>query len=304
MAVEILGFNERQLKLFEQIDSLIDKGEDVISMIRSTDEALRKRAYRCFPPDGRESSSEKALRLYGFRMDSRTPRPLELRRCVVVSGYEVTVDEVLFEEIVVLYRISPRSLRRLLRPYIEEAVFESLSNFVSDHEPDELTYAALEGRYKHFINLKIGGMGRFRELFNVDYNLLLYGRSNPSERFISLGLEFEDMVGKYIFSDAEKQVVVGNCRPDFIIGDRWVDTKLSRSTVFDYRDNTIEKYLQRTDDLLIVYALDDGHVPKHIPENVKLTHVSEFYEDLPPEIIAEFEDFLSKAYRFKEERCY
>lgn len=284
-----------------RIDTLIDEGVDVVKEIKRQSSALRKRAERNFPSKGGESSTERTLREYGFYSYEGTPNALELRRCIEVNGCDVEINPHLFSELQVLYGIDDSHLRGLLRPYIKEARLESLSNYVLELEPHEIIYTNLRDRFKHLIDKNIGGMDKFRELFNVDERIPRYSRDGKMERFIALGLEFEDMVGKYVFPNAFKQVEIDNCRPDFVIGDRWIDVKLSRTTAFDYRDNTIDKYLQRTDDLLIVYALDnDSPAPSGIPNGVELAHISEFYEGLPPEVISEFEDFLTRAYGFKE----
>lgn len=304
----MLMITERQEDIFKLFDEVIDRGDCVKSFI-SNNEAIRKRINRNFHNLEGRSKVDTAMYMYGFDDFSGTPTPIEIQRSIYITDeYTVEIDAAKFIELKSIYNISENDLRRLFRPYLQKLKLDSLDIFISSIDADEFSYSLLRGfsELRYATSIHFSSMDELRSLYNIDIRLRNYSRDySKFNLFTSLGNEFESILRKLDFiggSDGCKHnPKIGNCRPDFVVGNSWIDAKLSKSTALNYGDETIRKYTKHTDDLTIVYALDDGVDVSNIEReyNVTFKHVSEYYDNASEEAIAEVKEFIKKASSIK-----
>lgn len=288
-----------QERLFEVFDKLIDEGKVIHDEIQR-DGALRKRVLRNFPPSESKSSTRVAMEAYGFIFDKNIPSTEELQNCWLIGDrFELLINEEVFNDLMARSNLSPLEMRRLVRQERKVMELEALSEFVRETSPELISYKNLR-KYPHlrsYITSNFDLFEDFREAFNIDYRLVFY--NSPSLRWIHIfnGLSFEKLLEEHLFGTEASQVPYKDSRPDFVVEGEWIDAKLSKGTALDYRDDTIEKYLRHTDHLTIIYAIDDGADTSAVEEdyNVEFKHVSEFYERMNDEAIAEFEELIERS---------
>lgn len=293
-------FTKGQESVFEIFDELIDNGTDVWDEVQSN-EALRKRINRNFECVEGRTKTESALFLYGFIDFKYIPSSLELKRCWIVnnSGVELNQNEV--RHLQSVCNLEFDEVLSMAREFKDEAIAEYVFDALSRTEPTRVKYSLIRDEFpsfvRHFLEVNKVTMVDIRRFLGIDFEMILYEYPNHLD-LCALGREFEHLLGKYVFKESDKQVLIDDCRPDFISEGRWIDAKLSRSTAFDSRCKTVEKYLGKTDKLTIVYAVDDEH-PRYPDNNVDFVHVSEFYSSLHQDAIDEFENLISRAGNIK-----
>lgn len=286
-------------RFFKHLDNLIDDDvDDLVTLVRS-DEALRKRCYRLFPPTDEKSSTRLALEAYGFSFNTYKPSEIELESCLFIGDdYEVSIDKLRFNELLSICNLRECELSRILRPYIKNMRFIALSEFVRSHSPEEVSYKNLKAfpNLLHTISV-LGGMDSFRKLYSIDKKLSLYELDSKEWIYILHGLEFESLLRKHLFKDLDYQKRYRDAIPDFVDGDVWIDAKLSKSTALNSNDNTIDKYLKYVNKLKIIYLFDDGADVSSITDDsdVCFEHVSEYYKDLSDSSIEVFEDLIYRV---------
>jgi transposase len=99
-----------------------------------------------------------------------------------------------------------------------------------------------------------------------------------SNEFLSLGTQFENMVGNLLdylnISNSRQKVIKVNgsvLRPDFILDQNdWADAKLSNSAI---TDNSISKYSSKCRNLYFIFGVDTVDEIKNLPENVYTINV-------------------------------
>lgn len=246
-----------------------------------------------------------ALKEYGFIGDNLyTPRELELKRCISINTDDFTV-EINNEELLNLAavcRMDLHDLKQMVYDYADEAKLEALSEYVRLTEPDRLNYGTFR-KYKHlrpWVDRLMGGYDVFKELCYVDDRIFAADVST----LINYGREFERLVGEALVhmygSNVKKQVKYKDAIPDFVIGDTWIDAKLSKSTAFRPEVKTIEKYRKFTNDLKIVFAVDDTHgLEMNDVDGVEFIHISEFYSELYDSLVHELKEFVQRAGKVK-----
>ena len=291
---------DRIERLFTSIDNLFDEGcVDVVREVRSN-EALRKQCNRLFPPKKDKSSTTLALEAYGLRFDTYVPNRKELENCLFIGeDYKVEVDIYRYNELLVCCNIDQSDLDDLLRPIKTELRLEALSNFVRETSPDMISYSSLR-EYPHLrvlVEQDLGGIEKFRERFNLDKRMVFYANTSKTRSLINNGFYFEELLENHLFGKVNAQVTYKDSRPDFVVEGNWFDAKLSKGTALFHKVNTIPKYLEHTDHLTIIYAYDDGADTSEVESlyNVDFVHVSEYYDLMSAEAVAEFEDLIERV---------
>src|SRR5690606_6404155 len=87
--------------------------------------------------------------------------------------------------------------------------------------------------------------GISHELVSMQENRLLFW-GQAGRDFEKAALEVFEVYGVSVIYNRQQ---ADGCRPDFVLSDRWADTKLSKSTIFSAADKALEKYLEHTDKL-------------------------------------------------------
>jgi hypothetical protein len=103
-----------------------------------------------------------------------------------------------------------------------------------------------------------------------------------AQHTIPLGLSFEKILGD-ILTELEVPFKKGYSRtikPDFNLGNKWIDAKLSKTTYLSPTCKTIEKYEPLCEELELVYLIGDSST-QVLTEKTKLVHVSEYTKELP-----------------------
>lgn len=292
----VMDFTLGQEKIFKIFDEIINQGGIVWEEIQSN-QALRKRINREFSSVNGMSKTESALFLYGFNDFCSVPTILELKRCWEVVDWEVRLNKEYFNELLGVYNINEEYLMKLVNEHKEEVVLNLLSEFALNH-PDKF-YDEYFKKLKHhslryFIYKKFGDFSKARAFFGVPDELTLIDRPYLL-KLSSLGREFEGLLEKWLFEDLDRQVNIDDCRPDFVDGSLWIDAKLSKSTAFYSGVETIPKYSEKVEKVLIIYAVDDMLGIPTLPENVEIKHISEFYEEIEKEGVEEINEFIKRV---------
>jgi len=181
------------------------------------------------------------------------------------------------------------------------AKFEAIERFVMSVDPTLITNDLLDTKrhIKMYIYQCFGNYGNFRKHYGI-YTIFM--DNCGAATFMSDGYEFERLLGEVlgeVFSHDEIQRTpwIGDCRPDFVIGSKWFDAKLCRSTALYSNCTTISKYREYTDDLTIVYAVHDTRAKNR---KAKFICVKEFYPYISNDLRIKCEDFIAEVLRKKE----
>lgn len=290
-------FTKGQERVFKIFDELIDNDIDLWEEVQRN-EALRKRINRNFESIEGRSKTETALYLYGFDDYVGIPNILELKRCWKISDNGVVLDKLHFNYLKALYNITDAELFRLVNIHKEEVIDHFISNLVSSGLFDDYSLDAIRNmspKTYRMIYTKYCNSFNFYFAFGIDFKIVYYTRSSKHNFFFALGLMFESLVKKYVFPNENYQVIIKDCIPDFVINGRWVDVKLSKSTVLT--DGTIEKYFNHVNKLTIIYAVEDNSDVSFYADNgfIEFIHISEFYKNLSKFEIQEFEEIIECA---------
>lgn len=298
--------NDKQERIFEIFDDIIEKDIDLHDYI-SKNNSLRTRIGRNFKNDLGNTAVNEALRMYGFTgfNESTKPSRLDLYRCFDCNEvtYEIKFDEDFVNHISTIHNTSPNEVKSLAKTeWLDEIRLEMLSKFVANNDEDFLAnpYTYKENsRIRGYFRCIFGDINTFREAFGINKMLNPNRTMQGHYYYIEAGKRFEEIIKRCFDAnqtEVYKQVSIGNCRPDFVLGDSWMDAKLSKSTTF-YGSKTIEKYTKHTDALTIIYAIEDVRdesIPL-LPQGVDLIHVLDYFSDLPQGLQDEIKVFISEV---------
>lgn len=300
------NLSANQEAVFKVFDELIDKDIDVRSYIQING-SLRIRIGRNFKGKGSSSAVSEALRLYGFTgfEESTTPTQYDLYKCFECDykTYEIKFDEEFVAHLSVVHNLEIRKVKSLARDrWIKEIKIELLEKFVTENEEDFLanpyTYKN-NSRIRGYFRNVYGDIETFRSAFNINKSLNPNRTMQGHYYYIEAGRRFERLIKRCfdaIQTEVDVQMSIGNCRPDFVLTEGWLDAKLSKSTAF-YRSDTISKYTKHTDNLTILYAIDDvkDDTLPLLPIGVDFIHVLDYFEGLPQELQDEIKMFISEV---------
>lgn len=102
-----------------------------------------------------------------------------------------------------------------------------------------------------------------------------------SQKYARAGHRFEEVLGDILrdlgvdFRKYEHE----RWQPDFVVGNHWIDAKLSQSTV--YNSDTIEKYEPHCDELTIIFLRGDKGFDKKLTDKTRMINVHNLLTDLP-----------------------
>lgn len=294
--------NYQQKSCIKLLDELVERGVDITNLGKELPKneyhRVRKRMYRAF------GTGENALKAFGLYDINGEPSDYELYRCFYIDdNYEVKENAHEISLVSDIYYLNELDFRRLYRPILKEVRRDALDEFYRNEFPDKIKSTIIESdEFSHiwnYIRQIYGNIGNFMDAYGtplyifVDYN---YDKYNGEA--IKDGHTFEvvaEDVLKAIYANIQCQVSFEGCRPDFVLGDKWLDAKLSRHSPFHPRSTMLERYLKHTDDLTIIYARDKRE--PYTQENVKFVHISEYYPELEKlgrrELIDRCESFLA-----------
>lgn len=293
---------------FELLDNMIDDGIDVMSLgvslrgdAKYKYETVRKRLSRAF------GSVNQALVEYGLFEKRGEPVELELHRCFEITGdYLVVENEYKKEDLMDIYNVTETEFKRITKDVRNQCEKEALSMFASDFYPDGFKHHFLRERklyhLRGYLTRHYGdSFERLANELGMDYRLV---ERQTYEPLFDLGNTFESIVGEVVEGFyVKKQQRIGDCIPDFVMGETWIDAKLSFGTVFQRSCQTIEKYTKHTDNLTIIYALDKSKRRK--VGDVRFIHISEFYPHLEStgqhDLILRIKNFIETAEETKQE---
>lgn len=292
-------------KCFQIIDKLIDEGYDVENLAKELPNfygSFRKRLTRNFGSVGQAFTS------YGLYEMNGIPSDIELYRCYEISErYEVVVNDLEKHRIMDLYFIDELTFKKLSKDIVRNMRIDALDEFYRNEFPENLKHTFIEKEeYKHlwvYISNIYGSLRIFLKQYDVDPNVFIernYGGGHGN--FIKAGFRFELLVKRMfdtLGSSYKYNKRVNGCQPDFQLSDRWVDAKLRYNTVFYPTCQTIEKYLDETNNLEIIYCLGEGNRTLQDKDRVTLVHISEYYPKLSEigagYLIEEIEEFIHES---------
>lgn len=298
--------NEKQERIFEIFDDIIDKDIDLYDHIQK-DNSLRTRIARNFKNNLGKSAISEALRLYGFTgfEEPTTPSHLDLYRCFDCEdeSYVIKFDEDFVNHLSVVHNLPTNKVKALAKErWLKEIKLEILIKFVSHNEEDFLAnpYTYKDNtRIRGYFRSVFGDICTFRSAFGIDKMLNPNRTMQGHYYYIEAGKRFEGLIKRCfdaMNTEVDVQISVENCRPDFVLNDGWMDAKLSKSTTF-FGSDTIKKYTKHTDALTIIYAIEDvkdESLPL-LPPGVDLIHILDYFGDLPADLRDDIKLFISEV---------
>jgi len=301
----------KQEKVLSKIDEIIDNevsGEIPLDKyIRSVD-SLRKMCERAF------GGVKEALDAYGYFTENYIDYTDEqvidfVLPCFRIVGFgEILVDKELFNQKV-------QHINAFNSQYTESSILKLITKHLTHDRIEHytLTFGELGVSAFYFrpslgtvrqieklISNTYGNISEYRRIYGLDMRLLDSSNSaSKRRRFLDLGAEFEQLTYATlttIYDGVQYQRKIADCIPDFIVGKRWYDAKLSRSTALNPSCETIEKYRKHTDYLTIIYAIDDTTATD---DRASFVHISEYYPYISTELQREIDAFIRKASKVK-----
>lgn len=293
-------------KCFEVIDELIDEGVDVLNLRSNVSDRRYESIKRKLSRYG--GGIRNVLINYGFfELDNQDrgvylPTKLEIERCFYIShDYRVLINESTKELILDLYHLRENQFNKISKEIMKDLKKDALDIFYLKEFPENITFSFIrENRHlEMYINDIYGSLALFRERYGMSELLVetLYARNRGL--YAKAGRIFEKLVKEVFIAldiNFKYNMWVGDCRPDFIVGETWIDAKLRYNTVDGDTCLTIQKYLPRTDNLVIVYCFGEGPRVRDFGKNVTFMNIREFYSDLYDageyELVDQIEHFI------------
>ncbi|WP_459198762.1 hypothetical protein [Bacillus subtilis] len=303
-----MGTQKMQEKALELLDELIDAGIDITSLrkelIKHTEfkyGSVKNCLSRGF------GSIKNALKAYGLYDPIGTPARLELERCIYISDdYRVVENRRKSYELKELYNISDIQFKKHILGIKSDLEKEALEEYVKETFPEGLSRGYIRDHRLWHIESYMrkyfsGSARKLCEEWGLYYEIFNYSSRSAHPHccfYLNKGFEFERLVSKALDSlhpnAVEKQKIVGDCRPDFVIGDVWLDAKLSKGTVYGPGVKTIDKYLEHTGNLTVIYARDDERINESGGVNFLSARqlIAELRKSGHYEVAVEMEEFL------------
>lgn len=311
--------NDKQERVFKVIDELIDsdavrdgEGREVsLPRYIGLTPSLRIRLIRNF------GSVVEALAQYGYTSGkkpiSRNQLIEEIKKCAYVEDdLYIRFRDGDLDWIYDFYEVAAGDMYKAKVFVMSELRREAVFNFLENADVDDISDLNKKDSAKKELLRKsiwktFGSRKNAYKCYGF-HKFMVNKSDNPIVLFSKLGRDFEDAVLE-VFADSGVTVIynreqVPGCRPDFTLSDRWVDTKLSKSTVLSAADSTLSKYPQHTDNLDIIYALDDlpdEEVPE-LPEGVRLVCVFDYFDEIPTDLKMRIERIIEKASDYRKRR--
>ncbi len=274
-----------QSRCLEFLDDLVERGVDITNLSKELPEkeyhSARKRIHRAF------GTMEKAIEAFGLTETNGYPEDYELYRCYYINDkYEIVTNEYEKEFVCDIYNLSEVDFKRLSAPLMKDLRKDALDEFYRHEFPDNIKSSFVESEeYKHvwgYIKSVYGSVRKLMEFYGTPSEIFVdYDYCGWDGVSIQKGHTFESIVKdmlEVIFDNVQYHAIFDGCRPDFVIGDRWYDAKLSAYAPFHPKNTMLERYLKNTNDLTIIYAKRKRSPYKR--SGAKFIHVSELYSDL------------------------
>jgi len=275
---------DQQKACLEILDSLVEKGVDITNLSkelpRKEYNAVRKRITRAF------GSVQTALKEFGLYETNGNPCEYELYRCFSINEiYKISKNEYEINNLRNLYNLSEFEFYRISKEVIFELKKDALDEFYRNEFPDNIKTSTIRNEFPHiwnYIRTIYGNIGNFMKFYGTPSHIFVeYDYDRYNGKAIKDGYIFEGIVSdvfRAIFDNVKSQVIIEDCRPDFVVGGDWYDAKLTLGTVFHQRGTTLKKYLKHTKKLTIVYA--KGKCRPFESDGARFIHISEYYNDL------------------------
>lgn len=303
--------DKKKERVFEIFDELIDtdasNGQSFLKYINRELPSLRKRCIRTF------GSMKAALTEYGFILESEEELELPKLFDFLCGCFEVAEDgriRVDFEqfldksnELTALGYVVNRT--KIIKQMEEALELDRIEAFIRKY--NERACEILDSTGKKYPENQINTI--IEKYYKVRKNVYKTYKVNPfmitSASFVrlrelmKLGSEFEDIVYEVlaeISNGVDRYFILEDCRPDFVIGEKWYDAKLARKTALDTRSSTIDKYTKHTDYLTIIYAIDDTTATD---SRANFVHITEYYPYISVELQRKIDAFIRKATEVK-----
>lgn len=304
--------NAQQERLLNRIDDLIDSAEVEDAAMNG----ISLHSYISRSPKHRMACIRafggviEALTAYGYYDDTRSE--INYRQLLNIMAPMIVLSEAdkpflpehekdYLSEIFIFDKIMFRECYEEAKDYKRLEMIEDYIEHggiipkLFDRENRSVSGGLSNAAYKLF-----GSAKKLCEYFGITYEMVSM-QENPIKFFGDAGRDFERAVLE-IFEECGVSVIynrqqVDGCRPDFVLSDRWADTKLSKSTVFSGADRALVKYPKHTDKLDIIYAIDDmpdEEVPE-LPEGVRLVSVFDYFNEIPADAKAKIERIIEES---------
>lgn len=277
-------------KAIARLESYIDRGVDITRLSKELSDSEYQSFRKYVSRDSGLAISELVDNY--LKAASWSPSKIDLERCFYISDdYKVSINEFEKEHLLDLCNITDDDFRNLTSEIIYELEKDALDYYYRDHFPDGMKFEYI--RNNGFYHLRM----YLKRHYNDSFHVMLSEYRTKYETFVdrrkdhveglqkrqTLGRYFEDICGQvldalYGESNVRKQVVFGDCHPDFVINGGWYDAKLSQSTVYHRGCDTLEKYAKHTDKVTIIYAL--GAKMNKDYGSYRMLHISNLYEKL------------------------
>lgn len=188
------------------------------------------------------------------------------------------------------------------KPYVPfrwdaENVKRQLMRWIREGKPVNYTYVAM--KHNGIIVAARKFYGGWAELFEAcGLNYDDYRTDTDMASFYGKQLEdiFADILDtlqiKY-----EREPHIDNCRPDFVIGNEWVDVKLSEWTIHISDCDTLKKYEPHCETLTIVFLRGNKQLNKKITDKTRIVNIGFYIDQLPREKRGYFYGLLDEIER-------
>lgn len=300
-----LSENEiRVIERIEKVEEIVAELDIAIeSYIRRNNKSLSKACRRTF------GSIENALCIMGYEsirkpLISDEELLLLFHDCYSIDndGY-LTFDDDFINNLVEIYSefyegLNAKKIKKLIRYNHEIDRLEKVVEVYGIEIRDYLfprPYSKKWRQINTIIEKSFESFEDFYNLFQLNKKLSKSYNRDKFKQYITLGKEFEKIVGDVlneVFGDCEYHKKVIDSIPDFVIGNRWYDAKLSRSTALNKNCKTIDKYRKHTDYLTIIYAIDDT---EDSDDRADFIHITDYYPYISENLQRKIDAFIKNA---------
>lgn len=231
----------------------------------------------------------------------------ELMECVYIrDDFKVVLDIERLNNLSALCGYSVSYLKSAIKPFVRDLEKDALSEFVCSLDFDEVNNNNIT-RYRHivyYIYNHYEGLEEFREMYGIDFDLVSFSSHNSRSFFANAGHKFEYLVGKVLRelygSAVNDSYFEEGCKPDFVVNNRWVDAKLSKSTILSPSCETVEKYSKVTQKLTIIFCIDDAiDVDLSKYSHVDFIHVTDLFPYISDELVKEISELKKEVKKRK-----
>lgn len=175
------------------------------------------------------------------------------------------------------------ALPRVPYEWTEESVIRHLKRWIREGEP--VNYVAVSNDRRGILDASLrlfGGWDKAFESIGLDYEDYRVDTNMAS----AYGFKFEELVAE-ILTELDirfrREPAINGCHPDYVVGDHWIDAKLSEWTIRAPDCETVKKYEPHCGKLSIYYlrGYGNGDGITKISEKTTLYPVTSLIERLP-----------------------